>query len=181
VPTSVIPVLVGQSGVAGITHDDSAVNELTPRCRKCRETSCARVLQRREFTSKTFKERNMRMIKRRMVSLCISILGIGFIATPAYATRYTCSTTIGLLPSSTQDGSTAHVVGLSYTGCPDACLVTGYGFRRAYIEFADKDLFAMALTARMNGGTFGVTFDDGVTSKGGSSHGSYPCRIVSIF
>jgi hypothetical protein len=76
-----------------------------------------------------------------------------------------------------KDGIDAHVVDLNTTNCSNACDFSG--FKRAYIAVTDKDLYAMALSAKMNGGSFAVAFETGVTGKGNTTHGSPTCRINS--
>lgn len=95
------------------------------------------------------------------------------------ATQQICYTGLGLFTHSQTDGETAHIVG--FTNCNSACTPPGFNIKRAYIEFADKQLYAQALTASENGLAYNVAFKDDATAKGNFTHGYYTCKIISIW
>ncbi len=54
-------------------------------------------------------------------------------------------------------------------------------FNRAYIDPADKELIAKALTAEANGKQVGVSYEDAAPPKVASPHGIGTCKILSIW
>lgn len=95
----------------------------------------------------------------------------------ANATFRACLSEINLHSESTSEGSTGHVVGLNITNCPHACGT----YKRVYIDIADKELYAHALAISVKGTAVTVGFEDNATSKGGAVHGSYTCKLKSIW
>jgi hypothetical protein len=114
------------------------------------------------------------------------LFAIGFsmcVTNRAYAAYDFCTTStgVGLLSESPSAGSTAHMVEANATNCSNLCTGTGGG-KRAYIEFADKELYAAALSNNQTSPRPSViiAWETGVASKGSVINGVTACRLIAI-
>ena len=114
------------------------------------------------------------------IALALTMTGVSLLgfAHRAHATVHYCSSTIKVLPNSRAE-STANLISITSTSspCNNACGT----YRRVYIEYADKDIFALALSAAFSGSTVMIAFKDDAPEKGGSAHGTYTCKALSIY
>lgn len=58
---------------------------------------------------------------------------------------------------------------------------TNCSYNRAYIDPADKELFAKALTAEANATLVAVAYDDAAATPTVPPHGVGGCRVISIW
>lgn len=103
----------------------------------------------------------------------------------AYAYSYCISSTgVAVLSESTTAGGTAHMIEANGTDCSNLC--TANGGRRAYIDFADKELFAAALTNSYSGTSPStrravvISWETGAPSKGSVVNGAVTCKVVAM-
>jgi hypothetical protein len=92
---------------------------------------------------------------------------------PAYATIQCASQIVDLVAGSvTVD--TSHL--LYVAPCTGLC-----SGNRAYIEFADKAMFAQALSARNSGETVTIQVETAAPAKGSATHGTTTCKVISLW
>jgi|SRR5579883_6031 len=107
------------------------------------------------------------------------------IAGNAEAAIVVCSSPFTLLTDAETDSAVAdaHIVALSdTTACSAVCTTTGAGDKRAYVDFADRQLYAALLAAYLKGGTHSFAVDTAATTKGSAGvHGTTSCRIISFW
>lgn len=107
---------------------------------------------------------------------------IVFYAHNAFAAQVYCSSAVVLYPTSETGGDTAHVLRFTdNTACSNACNLGGSTPRSAYIDYADKQLFAYALTATNNGALYGIEFETTAPSRGSGLHGYYTCKVLNMW
>lgn len=116
------------------------------------------------------------------LKLLTTVLAVFLFVVPqnASAAIGTCVGTISIFAEQAVT-STAHLVSLHNTSCTDACT----GSRLAYIDFNDKQLYAMALSATFAGSTVGVMYDTSSGASKGSSSSEHnalvTCRVLNIW
>lgn len=120
------------------------------------------------------------MRNKHIYSMTIIAAQLLLFCSESFAAIKICSSPIKILSASqTNLSSTAHVVELDPSTCSNACPILAY--RRAYIDFGDKQLFAFALNASMSSTSYAIAFDDASPPKGDPIHSNYTCKILSIW
>ena len=121
----------------------------------------------------------------RIITAALALIALS--AQQAHATISYCVSSSGinlLAEGSTNSDGTAHVVN-ALQGCSNLCTGSN-GLKNGYIEFADKDLYAQALTLSNNyisGARLPVVivFDSGQSPAKGSAYSvTTACRIISL-
>jgi len=54
-------------------------------------------------------------------------------------------------------------------------------YKRAYVEFTDKELFALIMSAVMKNQKVNLVVENAAPQKGSSYHGSYTCKVMSAW
>jgi hypothetical protein len=111
------------------------------------------------------------------------ILISSLVASPAIATTDYCisSTGVVVIAGSTVSGATSHIVlAQDLTACSNLCAWNGGG-RAGYIDFVDKDIYALALSSSFKSPRAPVTLVWEVMGSGKGVNGyTVTCRVLAI-
>ncbi|MDQ5908340.1 MAG: hypothetical protein QG599_431 [Pseudomonadota bacterium] len=112
-------------------------------------------------------------------AIALMVAGGMLFTSVSYATAYIVwDTTIHIYAQGRAD-SQAHLMGVDnpmYNGGSHP-----WCGNRAYIEFGDKEMFAIALAASMSGQKVNVYYEDAAPSKLVAGHTETTCKIFSIW
>lgn len=112
---------------------------------------------------------------RNVLKIMMALACLASISPAQAVQRIVGNTTITVLTQSVLV-SNAHLVQATTAG-----MFVGCANNRAYIDVADRELLAAALTAQATGRAVAVAYDDNAASSVAPPHGGSTCKIKSLW
>lgn len=115
------------------------------------------------------------MLRSIFLVFVLSVLFVNSVSATDYCTS---SNGVTMVAGSTVSGASAHLIFANPSNCSNLCSLNGG--RAAYIEFADKELYAIALSNSNMSTRPSLTLVWETSSSKGINGSNVTCRIISI-